>query len=54
MGQTGSDKLQLQLRLGFIKKVLGILTVQLLITFAFCLAVTNNSDFYQFMITTPG
>lgn len=52
--QTGTEKLQQQLRLGFIRKVLGILTTQLLITFGFCLLVTNDKQFFNFMKSGSG
>lgn len=52
-----SDKMnavQLQMRLGFIKKVYGILSTQLLITVLFTLISMNSVSFKHFQLTTPG
>jgi FtsH-binding integral membrane protein len=42
------NDISLQMRLGFVKKVYGILSVQLLITVLFCALSMTNTTFYKF------
>ncbi len=53
-GQSLKNDYQQSLRMGFIRKVYGILSGQLLLTFLFCCLSMTSTKFAKFQLTNPG
>ena len=52
MGIKDDESFQTQIRLGFIRKVLGILSSQILITVFFCLFTMSSKSFLEFQMNS--
>jgi FtsH-binding integral membrane protein len=52
MGIQNDEYIQIQIRLGFIKKVLGILSSQILMTIIFCLFSMSSKSFLEFQMNS--